>query len=266
LSVRAGTLACGLILAASVPASAATTNAVASEAALRALAATNDIASCAKTAHATPLAYARRLNSWNVTLAGGTSISVFEGGCEDGNDNDALYVFAARASQPYKLVSRDFGFLEKLTPDGILGLMHNPGGVSVRYHDTARWNGSTFVPASSTMVWQSTRESKPAHRPLAFAPGTSSATVSGTVREDFPDVYEFDARAGQRLSVDVRPRRGSACRLAIAVEDGAQIARGSALSWHGTLPEALHTVILADDRADSVPGGHYAITMTVSIR
>jgi hypothetical protein len=270
----AATLAGSIILATSLTASGATEN----EAALQALAATHDMLFCAREQHTTPLGYARRLSSKNVTLADGTSIVAFEGGCEDGNDNDAIYIFAARASQPYKLVASPYGFLEKLASDGSLVLMSNPGGVNVRYHETQRWNGTTFGPASSIMVWVPTGESKHTPVPLAFAAGTSSATVSGTVRQDFPDVYEFDARAGQTLSVDVHPRSGSIGRLLIGVERGADITSGSTLSWHGTLPEAMHTVTFADGSAGNEPGGHYTITvdganenragysMTVSIR
>jgi hypothetical protein len=268
------TLAGSLILATSLAASGATEN----EGALRALAATHDILFCAHEQHTTPLSYARLLHSKDVMLAGGTSLVAFEGGCEDGNDNDAIYIFAAHDSQPYKLVSTQYGFLEKLTLDGSLVLMSNPGGVSVRYRETERWNGTTFGPASSTMVWVQTGESKPTPVPLAFTVGTSSATVSGTVRRDFPDVYRFDARAGQTMSVDVRPRSGSIGRVEIAVEDGADITSGSALSWHGALPVAMHAVMLADGSGDNEPGGHYVITvdgaddnratyaMTVSIR
>jgi hypothetical protein len=269
------TLAGSLVLATSFAALGATTN----EAALRALATNREIVLCAQEQKMPPLTYARRLYSKNVTLADGTSIVTFEGGCEDGNDNDAIYIFGARGSQPYKLVSKEFGFLEKLAPDGTLVLMSNPGGTNVRYHDTERWNGATFTHASSIMVWMNTGESKPASVPFAFAAGASSATVSGTVRRDFPDVYQFDARAGQTLSVDVRPRSGRIGRLAIEVAGGSDVITfGRALSWHGKLPPATHAVRLADGRVDDAPGGHYTITvdgaddnratyaMTVSIR
>jgi hypothetical protein len=246
-----------LVLLGSRAASAATEN----QRALHALAANREIALCAHEVHKTPLSYAGLLSSQGVVLPGGTSVVVFEGGCESGNDNDALYIYAAHDSQPYELVAHPYGFLEKLASDGTLVLMTNPGGVNVRYHQTQRWNGVTFAPVSSEMVWVHTGESKPAVVPLAFAAGSSSATVSGTVREDFPDVYRFDARPGQKLSVEVRARTGGIGRMAIGVQDGATITSGSTLSWRGTLPVATHAVTLGDDRAQDEPGGHYLITI-----
>jgi hypothetical protein len=246
-----------LVLAGSLAASGSAEN----EGALQALAANRGIALCAHEDHKTPLSYARLLTARGVVLSGGTSIVVFEGGCESGNDNDAIYIFAAHDSKPYQLVAKPYGFLEKLGSDGTLVLMTNPGGVNVRYHETQRWDGKSFAPVSSNMVWVHTGESKPAIVPLAFAAGSSSATVSGTVREDFPDVYRFDARAGQKLSVNVRARTGSIGRLEIGVQDGATVTSGSTLAWRGTLPVATHAVTLGDDRAEDERGGHYLITI-----
>ncbi len=72
---------------------------------------------------------------------------------------------------------------------------------------TLRFDGTRYN-ESVVRVYKLTGETKPTSIPLHFAPGTSSATVSGKVYLTFADVYDLKARPGQTATIDIHATSG----------------------------------------------------------
>jgi hypothetical protein len=95
--------------------------------------------------------------------------------------------------------------------------------------------------------------------PVRFAPGSSAATLHGTVSLDWGDSYAFGAAGGQRLTVgDVHTKPGVAFDLSSV--DGAHhvtLVPGVAT----TLPAAgSYTLLVGTNAEETTP---YAFTLTI---
>lgn len=78
--------------------------------------------------------------------------------------------------------------------------------------------------------------------PIAFAPGTSRASLKGEIQGMDRDVYPITAKAGQTMRVKVSNKLKLVLfRIQMPGEDGAYLPRAGedddATAWEGTLPK-----------------------------
>ena len=83
--------------------------------------------------------------------------------------------------------------------------------VEVIFESTFVWNGARYVfsPTRSHRYDVALGERRPYEVPVRFAPGTTGATLSGSVAYNFGDAYVFEARAGQRISIALASEAGA---------------------------------------------------------
>jgi hypothetical protein len=196
-----------------------------------------------------------RANGADVVLAGPHAA------CLCGNVNCPWYVLRLAGSPPAVLL-QTFGYAADTVAAG--GTLP---GLRVTSHDSAlisyetdyAYRDGAYVAAETWIVRGDTGVRKRVDVPVRFAPGTSSATLHGSISMDWGDSYAFVASHGQRLTLDaVRAKPG--VTFEVSSVDGAHHATlvpGVAT----TLPASgAYTLLIGTDAADATP---YAFTMTI---
>ncbi len=102
------------------------------------------------------------------------------------------------------------------------------------------WNGTRYVDSAqrSTIYDVVLGARRPYETSVHFAPGRYGTTLRGTVATNFGDRYAFQARKGQRLTLRLLGRTGSAPWVVVA--HGATLLNMQNAGdrvWTGTLPE-----------------------------
>ncbi|MCJ8142699.1 hypothetical protein MKI84_07190 [Ancylobacter sp. A5.8] len=103
---------------------------------------------------------------------------------------------------------------------------------------------------------------------LHFAPGTSSASVSGTVSGSDTALYTLKARAGQTLTVVLASQGSDACVFDVAKPDGSILFNGTdgSSAFTGTLPaDAAYQLSVFQMRAAILEGQSCRYTLSVSV-
>ena len=182
-----------------------------------AIARADGIAECARESGESADAFVRRsFDTRSVKLYDGTrvSVAVSKSNCLAHNSVNRVLAFA-QTSGAYRLVLDDYGFSYNVDAlaDGTVTLSSHET-VDIIDEATYVWNGKKYVlsPERSyrydvaigqgRAVGRSEQE-RPYVVRVRFAPGTSSAVLKGSIAAGFGDSYEFDARAGQHVTVQV---------------------------------------------------------------
>jgi hypothetical protein len=130
-------------------------------------------------------------------------LAAVSGVCICGNVNCPYVVLqldGARSSVLLNTYAYAVGPVGKERPlPNLREVAHDSALVSVTTTDAYR-NGK-YVGIDTQRVRGDTGESKPDSVPVRFAPGSSSAVLSGRVSEGWYDQYTFAAAAGQRITV-----------------------------------------------------------------
>lgn len=103
---------------------------------------------------------------------------------------------------------------------------------------------------------------------LRFAPGTSSASVSGTVGGSDTAIYTLKARAGQTLTVVLSTAGSDACIFDVSKPDGSFLFNGTTGggAFTGTLPaDAAYQLSVFQMRAAILEGQSCRYTLAVSV-
>lgn len=226
------------------------------------------IADCARASDVSPATFVRQgFDFKDVRLPGGTpaTVAVSTSGCLAHNAVARVMIYA-RTPHGYRLVLDDYSLPEAVDvgPDGTVTLASHE---TVEIVDQAAyaWNGTGFVfaPYRSTRYDVALGESRPYERPLAFAPGASSATRSGSVFGLFGDTYTFTARAGQRVTVKLL--HGDAGAIDVTIDDAGteQLERVDERTWSGVLHRSGRFTL--DVYGKTAPEGAVKVPYTVSI-
>jgi hypothetical protein len=230
------------------------------------LAKADGIDGCAQAKHESALTAARAVFAVGVVhLKSGATVYTAQDAdpCLSHAVNGPLLAFVASGSGGYRQVLSTGVVSGKFGADGSLVTMENDSAIT-EYRTTYRFDGSTYAVVSEEIVSKATGAAKKIDVSVHFAPGTSSATVSGNVTRGFGDSYVLDANAGQTMSVVVHPRAGNLVSLSIYHGSGADsetVAAGTSLSWRAKLPKSGRYEISVDD-SGAAPA---AYTMTIAI-
>lgn len=101
-----------------------------------------------------------------------------------------------------------------------------------------------------------------------FAPGTSSASVSGVVSGSDTAVYTLEARGGQTLTTVLTTSGSDACIFDVSKPDGAFLFNGTTggSAFTGTLPaDARYQISVFQMRAAILQGQSCRYTLAVSV-
>lgn len=141
--------------------------------------------------------------------------------------------------------------------------------MDVIFEATYVWNGTTyaFSGPQSHRYDVALGERRPYETPVRFAPGTSATTLSGSVAHTFGDDYVFEARAGQRLTIELTRHTGR--HPFISLYYGSGISSLAELSdtdrWSGELPRtgAYHLLISGSSESDETRLSTYEMRLTI---
>lgn len=221
-----------------------------------------DIASCARRSGLSATAFAAKAFDFErVTLEGGAHMTVATGAnsCLCAVQNCPTFVLLAERGGAYRIVLSSYALGSSVLPDGSAVLTaHDTALVADR--TTYHWTGTTYAVVKAERVDQQSGVVKPMTVPIAFAPGTFSATVAGKAALGFGDTYTLRARAGQTLALRVSSQRGTAVGGVIVLHGNTLVADAK-LRWTGKLPANGEYAISVEGATDSlVP---YRLTVTI---
>jgi hypothetical protein len=167
------------------------------------------IADCAKESGESAAAFVRHnFDTRAITLYDQThvTVAVSHSECLAHNAVNRVLVFARTPGGSYRLVLDDYGFTDNVEAsiDGTVTLASHET-VEIIDEATYVWNGTKYVisPERSHRYDVAIEEDRPYVTRVTFAPGASSATLAGTIAGGFGDDYEFDALAGQRVTLQI---------------------------------------------------------------
>jgi hypothetical protein len=166
------------------------------------------VAACAGESGESAAAFVRHgFDTKDLTLYDGTRVIVAESrsACLAHNAVTRVLVYA-RAPGGYRLVLDDYGLPEQVgaSTDGTVTLASHET-VEIIDQATYVWNGKTYVlsPERSQRYDVGIGQGRPYVVRVRFAAGTSSTALRGSISGGFGDDYEFDAHAGQRVTIEV---------------------------------------------------------------
>jgi hypothetical protein len=185
-----------------------------------------DVAPCAESAHAASnAAYVSatfRLST--VTLRSGPRMAVVFGGdsCVCGNDNCKISVFD-QTGGAYRSVLSGYAIHWEVRPNGS-AVIDSSQGADLAYRTSYRWNGRTYAIQKTDMVYGANLAVKPALRQVVFAPGKSSATVTGRqIALGFEDRFELDATGGQTVTLTLLEHDAHFGSFSLTSHDGTSL-------------------------------------------
>jgi hypothetical protein len=223
-----------------------------------------DVAPCAQSAHASSnAAYASaNFRVRSVTLRSGPRMSVLTGGgsCVCGNVNCKVAVFE-REGDAYRSVLSGYAIRSDVRPDGT-AVITSHDSAAVVFRSTYRWNGKLYVAVKTEMVYVANNVAKPASRTVKFAPGTSSAMLSGNrIALGFEDRFDFDAASGQTVTLQL-VKHDSLFGSFSVLRDDATIGRAERGSLVAKLPASGTYHVVVEGGGDGSFSA-YALRLTI---
>jgi hypothetical protein len=176
-----------------------------------------------------------------VTLNSGEHMVVAEGteGCLAFSES-AVYMIFERTPSGYRWVygSNEDPAEAKVGTDGSLSFIAK-AVIEVWDQFVYQWNGTTyeFEPFKSITYDTVLDEKRPYAIAVHFPAGSSTTTVSGTATVNFGNRYAINARAGQRMTVELLSHTGSVPNLSLMYGTETSVADISNGKWEGTLPK-----------------------------
>ncbi len=207
----------------------------------------DEVGSCAQDAHIDARAYARRaytVRALPLTHGGTVYLAETHDPCMHGQNGSFTVITKTRGDYHYVYLGNAED-TNRFSADGSGVRIHaRARGPNVAVRETLSFEGDDYRVTRDDFVWTPTGEVKPERIPLQFAPGASSATVSGKLYEDFDDRYALVAQAGQTMTVDVRATSGTLSRVSVD-EDGDPLDGPDRTSYHyrGRIPKSGATTI-----------------------
>jgi len=202
------------------------------------------------------------------------TIAVSHSACLAHNAVNRVLVYVRTPGGGYRLVLDDYGFTYNIeaSTDGTVTLASHET-VEIIDEATYVWNGTKYVfsPERSRRYDVAIGEGRPYVARVEFAPGTSSAVLTGSIAGGFGDDYEFDAHAGQHVTFQVL--KGSLKNLRFDVYEklpGNQSARdltslNASRTWSGILPTSgtWKLDVYGTDSMDHETKAPYSLVLTI---
>jgi hypothetical protein len=227
------------------------------------------VTACAKDAGKPARAYvAQAFELSSVRLRGGEQMTVAVGtdGCMSRGQSSRIMIFE-RISGGYRRVLDDVTMSNAfdVSADGTVVLPTHET-IDTIFEAAYIWNGTSYVfSAPRSHVYDvPLGQRRPYEVPVRFAPGAFATTLSGTVALDFGEDYVFEARAGQRLTLELTEHSGR--RPAIFLSYGNRnLDQLDARRWSGELPRTgtYKLTVFGSGEVDSTSVSTYAIRITI---
>jgi hypothetical protein len=233
----------------------------------------NVVAGCARDAGKTPQAYvASAFDFSGVTLRRGErmTVAVATDPCLALGQSTRIMIFQ-RTINGYRRVLNDVTVpgLQSVGSDGTATLPTHDS-MEVMFEATYVWNGTAYVFSGprSHRYDVALGERRPAEIPVAFASGTYGATLSGNVAYNFGDEYLFEARAGQKLTIDLT--KFDSRRTSLSLYYGDDISTlaeiRSTAGWSGTLLKTGTYSLFIDGTDESDDTRRFTYVIRLAIR
>lgn len=232
-----------------------------------------DVAGCAGQASDTPQKYVTRSFLLSeVTLRSGEHMTVAQAQdpCLAHNSVNRVLIFEHTASG-YRSVLDDYTLPGQadVSDDGTVTFASHES-MMVIFEATYVWNGKTYVFSGprSHRYDVAIGQRRLAEVPVRFAPGTFATTLSGTVAFNFGDDYDFDARAGQRVTIDASKTAGHHASVSLYYgDDTSSIAElFDTYTWSGVLSKTGTYHLLVDGTNEHDEGHMYPYEIRLTIR
>jgi hypothetical protein len=141
--------------------------------------------------------------------------------------------------------------------------------MDVMFEATYVWNGTAYVfsPLRSHLYDVGLSERRPYEVQLQFGPGSQSKILAGTVALNFGNDYVFDAKAGQRIAIELLRHTGPPPMIALYFEDEvssvAELADSSL--WQGrALKTGLYRLLISGTgESDETRRDSYALRLSI---
>jgi hypothetical protein len=196
-----------------------------------------------------------------VRLRSGARMTVARGmdACVCAAQNCPTFVLYAETGGRYRTVLSDFTIESNVAADGTATMTaHDSAAVSNR--SIYRWDGKRYALVRSERVDLRSATVKPMNVALSFAPGASSATVSGRAAFGFGDTYVLRAKAGQTLSLRLTTPVGKPDgRVTIFFDNGVFAQAGT--HWTGRLKASGTYSIAVDGAGETLQP--YSLTVAI---
>jgi len=226
-------------------------------------------AACAKEAGKTAQAYVTRaFELRNVTLHGGKRMTgaIATDGCMLLGQSARIMIFE-RTAGGYRRV------LDSVTIPDVVDVSED-GTAVLPTHETIDtifeaayvWNGRTYAFSGqrSHIYDVPLGERRPYEVLVRFAPGAFATTLSGSVALNFGERYVVEARAGQRMTIELTKHTGR--RPAIFLSYGERnLAQIDKNGWSGELPQTgtYALTVFGSGEPDATLVSTYAIRLTI---
>ena len=142
--------------------------------------------------------------------------------------------------------------------------------MAVIFEAAYAWNGSSyaFSARQSHRYDVALSERKPYEVPVRFTPGATATTLTGSVAYNFGDEYSFEARGGQRLTIELLSHSGDRPpRITLYYKDEtSSLAELSGTNrWSGKLPKngTYHLFVSGQDDRDETRKTRYRLRLTI---
>ena len=184
------------------------------------------------------------------------------GGCDCGARNCPLWIYR-QTTAGYSLFFENNGMgigVEQTQTKGYLDIsIESAVTAFTRFLAFYKFDGKEYREHKTDFIDTETGEVKPASRRVQFPRGGTSAIVSGKVSPGFGDTYLVNARAGQKMIVNLT-RAGRSISFMVISPGARQSLIDRAKTWTGVLPESgeYHVLVDTDER-----GGTYTLSIAV---
>lgn len=204
-----------------------------------------------------------------VTLRSGEAMTAAIGneGCMAVGQSATVFIYE-RTSHGYRKVLDSVALSDfvEISNDGTAVLPTHQTMQTI-FESTYVWNGGAYVFSAlrSHLYDVSLGERRPYEVRLHFAPGNSATTVSGHVALNFGQTYTFNARAGQRLTLDVLKFKGRRPTIALYYGEDKMLGASDARKWSGKLSQTgvYALVVLPYNESDESRVSTYSIRVTI---
>jgi hypothetical protein len=227
---------------------------------------------CAKSAGKPARAYvAQAFDLRNVTLRTGErmTVAVATDFCLMLGQSTRIFIYE-RTAGGYRRVLDDVTMpsAANVSSDGTV-MLPTHESMDVIFEATYVWNGTTyaFSGPQSHRYDVALGQRRPYEVQVRFAPGTWATTLSGSVAYNFGDGYVFEARAGQRLTIELTGHTGR--HPFISLYYGSETSSLAELfdtdRWSGELRKtgAYHLFISGKSESDETRLSTYALRLAI---
>jgi hypothetical protein len=227
------------------------------------------VAACANEANTPAQTYiAQAFELHNVTLHSGErmTVAVAIDACMFLGQSSRIMIFE-RTTAGYRRVLDDVTLpnFVQVSEDGTVVLPTHDTMETI-FEATYVWNGTVYVfSAPRSHIYDvPLNQRRPYEVPVRFPRGAFATTVSGNVALNFGQQYVIQARAGQRMTIELTKHTGR--RPTIILSYGQRnLVELDTDRWSGELPQtgAYHLIVLGSGETDATLVSTYAIRLVI---